>query len=222
MRTIKTLDAISDGKLYDKEDYAAIDAQGCQGCSACCYEVSDLVSLSPFDVDAMKQFLGCSFEQLLDDKKLHVLLEKGVSIPYLNEQPATKACAFLSASGRCMIHASRPDICRMFPLGRVYQMQTYKYFVQRDNCTKKDLKAVQISDWLQINDYEAHQQFILAWHGFVKAVAFKLKFVSLDDKQRYNDYLLDTFFVQTRPASVTFYAWFQETLQVAKQHIGVL
>ena len=41
MRTLRTLEGISDGKVYDYEDWVGADAGGCEGCSACCHHVGD-------------------------------------------------------------------------------------------------------------------------------------------------------------------------------------
>ena len=41
-----------------------------------------------------------------------------------------EACYFLNEEGRCSIHSFRPGICRLFPLGRFYEEEGFRYFLQ--------------------------------------------------------------------------------------------
>ena len=63
-RTIDLLE-ISDGKIYSLNDMAKLGANNCAGCSACCRDRGDSVTLDPYDVYQLKQGLGMTFEQLL-------------------------------------------------------------------------------------------------------------------------------------------------------------
>ena len=127
MRTTNILNEISDGKLYDIEDMVKADTCGCNGCSDCCKDVGDLVVLTPFDIYEMTTYLNTDFDKLLGDK---ILLRENnkITLPYLKMQDENKNCSFLDKNGRCTIHLKRPNICRLFPLGRAYQDNDFKYF----------------------------------------------------------------------------------------------
>ena len=160
MRTTNILNEISDGKLYDIEDMVKADTCGCNGCSDCCNDVGDLVVLTPFDIYEMTTYLNTDFDKLLGDK---ILLRENnkITLPYLKMQDENKNCSFLDKNGRCTIHLKRPNICRLFPLGRAYQDNDFKYFLQVDNCPKDELKDVKVSQWINIENYNENKKFIL-------------------------------------------------------------
>ena len=181
MRTTNILDKISDGRLYDIEDVVKADTCGCDGCSDCCKDVGDLVVLTPFDIYEITNYLNMDFDKLIGDKI--VLRENNkIVLPYLKMQENNKNCSFLDEKGRCTIHLKRPNICRLFPLGRAYQDNDFKYFLQVDNCPKDELKDVKVSQWINIENYNENKKFILEWYKFIKALTFRLKFVR-DEKE---------------------------------------
>jgi Fe-S-cluster containining protein len=97
----------------------------------------------------------------------------GIILPNLK---MSEGCAFLK-NGGCEIHAHRPGICRLFPLGRIYVGRTaeadkktateFKYFLQTKECPVKNKIEVRVSDWLGIDDLEKNEAFINKWHRFL-------------------------------------------------------
>ena len=220
MRSINILDEISDGKLYDINDMVKADTCGCNGCSDCCHDVGDLVVLTPFDIYEMTKFLDVSFDELLGDK-IQLRENNKILLPYLKMKHEDKHCSFLNKEGRCMIHAKRPNICRLFPLGRVYKGDDFKYFLQINNCPKDNLKDVKVSEWVGINDYDKNKKFILDWYKFIKALTFRLKFVR-DEKEidDVNKTLLDGFYrINTKE---DFYQVFMKNLPEIKNKLGII
>ncbi len=53
------------------------------------------------------------------DGPLELNVVDGIILPNLKMARAEEACSFLDTNGRCTVHAFRPGICRMFPLGRL-------------------------------------------------------------------------------------------------------
>ena len=78
--------------------------------------------LDPLDVHRLMSHFQTRFEVLLEDK-IELNIVDGVILPNLkmNTQAEGEPCVFLDAEGRCSIHEDRPGICRIFPLGRVYE-----------------------------------------------------------------------------------------------------
>lgn len=220
MRSINILDEISDGKLYDIEDMVKADTCGCNGCSDCCRDVGDLVVLTPFDVYEMVNYLGVGFDELLGEK-IQLRENNKISLPYLKMQDKNKNCSFLSEQGRCMIHSKRPNICRLFPLGRVYKDNDFKYFLQVGNCPKGDLKDVKVRNWVGIENYDENKKFILEWYNFIKALTFRLKFV-YDEKEieEINQTLLDNFYRNVTEDN--FYDVFFKSLPEVKNKLGII
>lgn len=222
MRSLSTLEGISDGKIYDIEDQVKVDTGGCNGCSACCHAVGDLVGLTPFDVYQIKSHLNKSFDELLVDH-LQLRGENKLALPYLKMHGETERCSFLNQEERCSIHAYRPNICRLFPLGRIYERGSFKYFLQVNSCLKPHLKEVRIKEWIDIKDYDENKTFILAWHDFLKALSFRMRFIRDEKEQEViRQYILDTFYRTTLNSEDHFYAVFWERLPEAKKHLGIL
>ncbi|MBC6002671.1 YkgJ family cysteine cluster protein [Paeniclostridium sp. NSJ-45] len=221
MEPTNILDKISDGKLYDIEDIVKADTCGCDGCNDCCLDVGDLVVLTPFDVYEIVNYLGVKFDDLLGDK-IELIQNNKISLPYLKMQDNNK-CSFLNENGRCIIHSKRPNICRMFPLGRVYQDNDFKYFLQIGNCPKEDLKDVKVSDWIGIENYHENKRFILEWYKLTKALAFRLKFVR-DEKEieEINQILLDSCYRINIEEEENFYSVFLQCLPDIKKRLGII
>ncbi len=220
MRSINILDEISDGKLYDIEDMVKADTCGCDGCSDCCRDVGDLVVLTPFDVYEITSYLGVNFDELLGDK-IQLREDNKILLPYLKMQDKNKYCSFLNKEGRCMIHSKRPNICRMFPLGRIYKNDDFKYFLQIENCPKDNLEDVKVRDWLGIKNYYENKKFILEWHKFIKALTFRLKFMR-DEKEieEVNKIILDNFY--RIKIEGDFYNEFMKCLPEVKNRLGII
>lgn len=222
MRTIESLESISDGKIYDIKDMVKADAGGCEGCSVCCEGVGELVELTPFDVFEIIKHLKMPFDELLEEK-LELREHKKIMLPHLKMQGENERCSFLNEEGRCTIHAHRPNICRLFPLGRVYMEDDFKYFLQVGACVKPKLGKVKVKKWIGIENYKENKAFILTWHNFIKALQFRLKFIR-DDKALYeiNEYLKESFFHYSLVESDDFYSMFENRIKAAKDKLGII
>lgn len=222
MKQNQSLGRLSDGNLYEVDDHVAADTGGCNGCNVCCHDIGDLVVLTPFDIYEMKRCLKLSFEELL---KEHVWLRNTgkIVLPYLKMKGEDKACSFLSEQGRCTIHGYRPGICRLFPLGRLYETDDFKYFLQINSCVKRDLKEVKIREWLGIQDYDENKAFLICWHQMIKALGFRLKFVR-DEKElaEINRTLLELFYIRDFTSEDNFYDVFFKEVGAAKNKLGIL
>lgn len=222
MRVLKSLEEISDGKLYDIEDRAKAGTSNCERCSVCCHDIGDLVELSPYDAYEMVSHLGKSFDELLG-KKIALQDCQKIQLPYLKMMGEDLQCSFLNGEGRCSIHGFRPNICRLFPLGRVYQKDDFKYFLQVESCVKPLLHEVSIKEWLGIANYEENKTFILAWYQLLKALHFRLKFVRDENEvEQIKAYVLDTFYRIQLQEGEDFYAAFWRVLPGAKQVLGII
>lgn len=222
MKSLRSLEGISDGRIYDIEDMVKAGTSGCDGCSACCHDVGDLVVLTPFDVYEIVNHLNVSFDELLIDK-LELRENNKMMLPHLKMHGDSKRCSFLNVEDRCVIHGHRPNICRLFPLGRVYEEDDFKYFLQVDSCIKPNLEQVKVKDWIGIENYQQNKAFILSWHHLLKALAFRIKFIR-DDEERdeVNKYLLDTFYRMTVKDGEDFYSEFLKCLPEAKNWLGII
>ncbi len=122
--------------------------------------------LDPWDIWKLETNLKETFGGLLRDKiELHV--EEGLILPHLKMQGAEERCGFLNQEGRCGIHAFRPGLCRLFPLGRAYEGQTLQYFLLENACPNGRTK-VRVRKWLDIEDCRNYTAFLIRWHDLRK------------------------------------------------------
>lgn len=167
MKRYVTLEEISDGKLYACDDMVKADCNGCKGCSDCCKGMGESVILDAYDIHRLKVRTGKSFEELLADAiELHVV--DGVILPNLAmKKGSEETCFFLDQNGRCSIHEDRPGICRLFPLGRYYEEEGFKYFLQTKECPRPRTK-IKVSKWVDVKNLKEYETYILSWHNLLK------------------------------------------------------
>jgi hypothetical protein len=124
-----------------------------------------------------------------------------------------KSCTFLDANGRCSIHEDRPGICRIFPLGRVYENGDFYYILQVNECPKKNKSKVKVSKWIDTPNLKTNQKFISDWHYFIKNVGKKV--LELDDEtvaKKINMEILQAFYVEKYNKEDDFYTQFYKRL----------
>lgn len=217
MKRNVNLEEISDGKLYDLNDLVKADCHDCEGCFECCCGMGESIILDPFDVFRLSSALGESFEQLLNAHlELHVV--DGVILPNLRMAGERDCCTFLNEKGRCSIHPHRPGICRLFPLGRVYENGSFRYFLQTNECRKGNRSKIRVKKWIDTPDIRRNEQFILAWHDFVLELQERLTGQpDMEAAKRINLYVLETFFFKGWDFSGDFYSQFEERLAEAER-----
>ena len=184
---------VSDGRLYTSNDMAKLGCQECAGCSECCRIVGDSIVLDPYDVYCLSGYLGQNFEELLASK-LSLGVVDGIVLPHLNIADDGSGCGFLDKAGRCSVHSVRPGICRLFPLGRIFNDGTFSYFLQVNECKKSNRTKVKISKWLDIPNLPQYERFVNDWHWHLKGLseeaavcedAERLKQISMSVLQRF-------------------------------------
>lgn len=160
-------DQVSDGKFYRVNDMVKADCGGCKDCSSCCRGMGDSIVLDPLDLHRICTGLGKSFEELLS---LHLELGvvDGIILPHLKMNEPEESCSFLNQEGRCSIHPLRPGICRIFPLGRRYDGDSFQYFLQIHECPKPNKTKVKIRKWIDTPDVSRYEQYISDWHYYLK------------------------------------------------------
>lgn len=156
---------ISDGRKYTEDDKALLGTNGCKGCSHCCEsDMGRSIVLTPYDVYELCRGTGQSFDQLLVGFYIELSMIDGIVLPHLKMD---EGCKFLQ-DGRCSVHQYRPGICRLFPLGRLYENGSFSYFLQKDECKVTSRTPVVIKDWLGIESLEENTKFINKWHNFIQ------------------------------------------------------
>jgi len=156
------LENISDGRRYGLRDMARIDTMGCAGCSKCCEsDMGKSIVLTPYDMYNLSLATGRTFDSLLSGFIIELSVIDGLILPNIKMD---SGCGFLK-DGRCSIHAYRPDICRLFPMGRVYEGDSYFYINQVGECPAAKSK-IKVSKWIGVDDGDRYSSFIMKWHRF--------------------------------------------------------
>ena len=156
------LSKLTDGKLYRSSDMARLGCNDCEGCSACCKGMGNSVVLDPYDVWRLARGLGVTFSEMVG-KQVMLSVVDGLILPSLNMENQTGVCLFLDGEGRCSIHAFRPGICRLFPLGRYYHDGGFSYVLMTGECKKENRSKIKIDKWLGEPNLKAYEKFILQW-----------------------------------------------------------
>jgi len=215
------LKEISDGKLYGLEDMVRADCAGCAGCSACCRGMGNSVVLDPFDVYRLVNGTGIRFEGLLQNH-LELNVVDGVILPNLKMAGASEACAFLSEEGRCTVHAHRPGICRIFPLGRLYEDGSFKYFLQVKECKKGNRSKVKVKKWIDTPNAKNYDNYIARWHYFLKDLQKLVKGAQEENAAKaISMYVLKNFYLVPFVPNRDFFEQFDERLSAAKDMFGL-
>lgn len=219
MKRETSLEEISDGKLYGCNDMVRVGCDDCRGCSACCRGMGTSIVLDPFDVFRMEAGLGLTFEDLLTET-LELNLVDGLILPNLKMAGEEGACSFLNEEGRCRIHPFRPGICRLFPLGRIYEDHGFRYFNQIYECKKEPKTKVKIRKWIDTPDIGRYEMYILAWHDFLKELEERLEHdAGGDGRKQVTMYVLKSFYLQPFDKNVDFYRQFDSRLAAARREI---
>ena len=217
------LDEISDGKKYSINDMVKADCDDCKGCSACCHGMGSSIVLDPLDVHRLMSHFQTRFEVLLEDK-IELNIVDGVIRPNLkmNTQAEGEPCVFLDAEGRCSIHEDRPGICRIFPLGRVYEDNSFSYILQIHECQKENRSKVKVSKWIDTPDLKKNQQFITDWHYFLKAAQARLAAGGEEELiKRIAMQILQYFYIEPYHTDCDFYEQFDKRLIQMKKLAGI-
>lgn len=216
MKRQVTLSEISDGRLYSLNDMVKADCKGCEGCSACCEGMGESIILTPLDLYRMEKGLGMSFGELMVES-IELNLVDGLILPNLKMGTEQEACTFLGADRRCRIHSFRPDICRLFPLGRFYEDKGFRYFLQVHECRMENRAKIKVKKWLDIPDLKKHEQFICDWHNYLKEMEMLLDESGEEELRRQKTMaLLKLFYIRPYDTAEDFYTQFYARLEEAE------
>ncbi len=217
---LQDLNEISDGKIYTDNDMVRVACRDCEGCHACCEKMGESIVLDPLDVWRILAATGKSFEELLQKEiELHVV--DGLILPNLAMVGKAEQCAFLNEAGRCSIHSNRPGLCRAFPLGRIYEENGIRYFLQPDACQKTERTKVKISKWLDTPEGKKNEQFLLSWHKLRRTMEEQIQREQSEQTVKtMNMFLLNLFFITPYNTATDFYEQFALRMEQAKAILG--
>lgn len=220
MRREGALEDISDGRRYGLNDMVKAGCSGCRGCSDCCRGMEDTIRLDPFDIFRITDGTGKSFEILLNEGLITLSVSDGIILPHITMTGSENACGFLDKEGRCSIHPYRPGICRLFPLGRIYENGTFSYFLQTNQCSNPNHTKVKIKNWLDTPETAKYENYICKWHYFIKEMTDYITEKESESRAKIvNMLILQNFYVKSFEKDADFYEQFEQRLDSTKTAI---
>ena len=222
MKRMVDLKQVSDGRLYSSGDMVKADCRDCEGCSACCRGMGSSILLDPMDVWRLRRDLHKDFSTLIE-KESELGMADGMILANMKMDVRTDACPFLDGNGRCSIHDSRPGLCRLFPLGRYYEENGFRYFLQIYECRKKDRGKIKIKKWLGIPNLKAYEAYILSWHDFLEKCREGADTLDEEKRRTLALYVLRRFYELPYYADSeeNFYAEFAQRLAESEEKLGL-
>ena len=222
MKRMVDLKQVSDGRLYSSGDMVKAYCRDCEGCSACCRGMGSSILLDPMDVWRLRRDLHKDFSTLIE-KEAELGMADGMILPNMKMDVRTDACPFLDGNGRCSIHDSRPGLCRLFPLGRYYEENGFRYFLQIYEGRKKDRGKIKIKKWLGIPNLKAYEAYILSWHDFLEKCREGADTLDEEKRRTLALYVLRRFYELPYYADSeeNFYAEFAQRLTESEEKLGL-
>jgi len=204
---------ISDGRLYSYNDMVKVGCNDCKGCWSCCKGMDGLITLDPYDIYRLSSKTG-GFQELMQGH-VELIVDKALIVPTLAMNKADGNCTFLDSDGRCSIHDVRPGICRLFPMGRIYEDGSFSYFLQVNECPASNKSKVKLKQWIDTPDLKKYEQYINDWHYFIKDLQKDLAEADDAERQRVNMTMLQMFYIS--PFGEEFYSEFYDRLAAFRQ-----
>jgi Fe-S-cluster containining protein len=180
----------------------------------CCADVN--IFLTPYDVLRLKNHLGISSQEFLDNYT-QLVADRKQQLPAVQlrmTETETKHCFFVEPEKGCTVYGNRPWSCRMYPVGQASPKESEDsedkkfYFLLNEEVCKgsEDGKDWTISEWLNdqgVGEYDKFGEMFkeIAFHDFFeqgkvltpqKVEMFFLACYNLD---RFRDFIKDTTFL---------------------------
>lgn len=209
-------------KIYQANDMVKADCRGCAGCSDCCSGMGESVVLDPLDCYALEKGLHTDFHGLLASS-VELNVSDNLILPNLKMKGTSETCFYLDENGRCKVHAFRPGICRLFPLGRLYENGSFGYILQSHECPMENKSKIKVSKWLGIPNLKAYETYVCEWHYLLEEVRDLME--DKKDPQLQSDcsaYILELFYGKQIPEGEDFYQVFKQRYQQMKKLLQIL
>ena len=199
----------SDGRFYGLQDIVEADCHDCAGCSQCCEGMGDTILLDPFDLYQIQKHGRVTFDHLMTHGMIALTMRGGMILPHILMTDDADCCPFLSDEGRCTIHAYRPGICRLFPLGRDFQGDELEYILLEKACASRERTGVQVGEWFDVEQVEAYHAFVRDWYDFRRQMGEVLAGAAEHQAQELSLRLMQNFFVACYDTEKDFYPQYE-------------
>lgn len=171
----------------------------CNQCGQCCRNRDDIL-LSPYDLNRVAHALFVPPKTVID-RYCNLYVGENSRLPVVVIRPLGKerVCPFLK-NNRCTIHASKPTVCALFPLGRFAAVKEDKpgetqYFLQPVHCgTKSETHTVR--SWLTSFDLLESDAWFHAWQNAILRLSPLMRRLGVKYSARILETLYSLMFVE--------------------------
>lgn len=119
----------------------------CKACGKCCKNRRDIV-LTPYDVFRIARYLGRTPEEIITRYcQVYEGHESHFPVVWLQPIPPNDTCPFLR-NRKCVVHAAKPVLCRVYPLARIFQGSGNARFYFNGSSCSHDPKTVTVREWI--------------------------------------------------------------------------
>jgi len=144
----------------------------CRGCGQCCKHREDIL-LTPRDLFKIARHLEKRVIEIVETYcEVYVGGSSRIPIVRLMPKGKDKDCPLLQ-NNRCIVHASKPAVCALFPLGRFMQINAenadnpsdddlqIRFLINENHCGGRQYNKVR--RWLESFGIEPNDQVYLLW-----------------------------------------------------------
>ncbi len=146
----------------------------CTRCGRCCIHREDIL-LSPQDIFRMAGELGMEAGEFMADYcEAYIGKDSRFPIARLMPRGSVRRCPLLK-DRKCRVHAAKPSVCAMFPVGRCIVMRGpgeeeagsgIQYVLNLTSCGERS-ETHTVREWLQSFGIPLEDRFFLKWQEVV-------------------------------------------------------
>ena len=140
----------------------------CKECGKCCKNRHDIL-LTPYDLYRVAGFLGRTPQEFLE-RYCDVYEGHSSHFPVVRILPIApdNVCPFLR-NKKCVLHARKPVVCRVYPLSRVFIDGDTRYHFGGAGC-KHEPKSITVREWIADVASEESEQAAQRWGETVQTL----------------------------------------------------
>ena len=148
----------------------------CNECGQCCKNREDIL-LSPYDLYRIAGLLGLEPGLVIQDYCIWYIGQTSkLPVVAVNMKGPEKVCPFLEGS-KCRIHAAKPTVCALFPLGRAGCEEGIRYIVQDTKYGTRDEEHT-VREWLAEFNLEDSEAWFDEWQKALVPLTLRMRTIA--------------------------------------------
>lgn len=157
----------------------------CRKCGKCCKN-QDMILFTPNDLFKIAKRLEKTIQTVIHDyTEVYIGPQSKLPMVHLLMKGPKNACPFLGQDNRCSIHDSKPVICALYPLGRVFVNQnpgapicgtseTMVRYILSGTCGSGK-KTHMVREWLACFGIPETDEFFLLWTRMITELGLLIR-----------------------------------------------